>query len=109
MRKYLVLYEAPVESFEKMMKETTPEKRKAFMDAWQAWATKAASQLVDLGAPLGKALKVTSAGASATRNTLGGYSIMQGESKESVAEALKGHPHFQMPDAFIEVVELMPM
>ena len=62
-----------------------------------------------MGAPLGKSLKVTAAGASPTKNDLGGFSIMQGESKEAVAEVLKGHPHFMTPDGFIEIVELMPI
>ena len=108
MKKFLVLYKAPLASFEQMMK-TSPEQQKAGMDAWMAWAAKASASVVDLGAPLGKALKVTPSGASAIRNDLGGYSIMQSESKEALAEALKGHPHFMMPDGFIEVTELMPM
>jgi hypothetical protein len=108
MKKYLVLYRAPVAAFDQMMK-ATPEQQKAGMDAWMAWGSKASKSLVDMGAPLGKALKVTPAGASATRNDLGGYSIMQGESKEALAETLKGHPHFMMPDGFIEIVDIMPV
>jgi hypothetical protein len=108
MKKFLVLYKAPIASFDQMMK-ATPEQQKAGMAAWMSWGKKAAASLVDMGAPLGKALKVTPAGPSATRNDLGGYSIMQAESKEALAEVLKGHPHFMMPDGFIEVVEIMPM
>ena len=40
-------------------------------------------------------------------NDLGGYSILQAESKEAAAEALKNHPHFMMPGASIEVLEFM--
>jgi hypothetical protein len=108
MKKFLVLYKAPSASFEQMMK-ATPEQQAAGMDAWMAWATKASNAIVDMGAPLGKSLKVTSAGPSPTRNDLGGFSILQGESKEAVAEALKDHPHFMTPDGFIEIVEMMPM
>jgi hypothetical protein len=108
MKKFLVLYKAPLASFDQMMK-ATPEQQKAGMDAWMAWGSKASKSLVDMGAPLGKALKVTPAGNSATRNDLGGYSIMQGESKEALAETLKGHPHFMMSDGFIEIVEIMPV
>ena len=108
MKKFLVLYKAPMASFEQMMK-ATPEQQKAGMDAWMAWGKKAAKSIVDMGAPLGKSLQVTPAGASPTKNDLGGFSIMQGESKEAVAETLKGHPHFMMPDGFIEIVELMPI
>jgi hypothetical protein len=108
MKKFLVLYKAPIASFDQMMK-ATPEQQKAGMDAWMNWGKKASASLVDMGAPLGKTLKVTPSGPSPTRNDLGGYSIMQAESKEALAEALKGHPHFMTPDGFIEIVEIMPM
>jgi hypothetical protein len=108
MKKFLVLYKAPITSFDQMMK-ATPEQQKAGMDAWMTWGKKAAASIVDMGAPLGKALRVTPAGASAIRNDLGGYSIMQSESKEALAETLKGHPHFMIPEGNIEIVELMPM
>ena len=108
MKKFLVLYRAPIASFDQMMK-ATPEEAKAGMDAWMTWANKAKSSIVDLGAPLGKGLKVTPAGSSAVRNDLGGFSIMQADSKEALAEVLKGHPHFMMADGFIEVTEMMPM
>jgi hypothetical protein len=74
-----------------------------------AWGKKAASSIVDMGAPLGKTLKVTPSGASPTTNDLGGYSVLQAESKEALAATLKGHPHFMMPESSIEIVELMPM
>ena len=106
MKKFLVLYKAPTSAFEQM-KKSTPEQQKAGMDAWMAWGKKAASAIVDMGAPLGKSLRVTTGGASPSSNDLGGYSILQGESKEAIAETLKGHPHFMMPEGSIEVVELM--
>jgi hypothetical protein len=108
MKKFLVLYKAPTASFEQMMK-ATPEQQKAGMEGWMAWSKKAGSSIVDMGAPLGKSLRVSPGGASPTVNDLGGYSILQGESKEALAETLKGHPHFMTPDGFIEVVELMPI
>jgi hypothetical protein len=106
MKKFLVLYKAPTSSFDQM-KNATPEQQKAGMDAWMTWSKKAASSIVDMGAPLGKSVRVTKAGASSSTNDLGGFSIMQAESKEALAKALEGHPHFMMPEGFIEVVELM--
>jgi hypothetical protein len=108
MKKFLVLYKAPITAFEQMMK-STPEQQKAGMEAWMVWAKKAAGAIVDMGAPLGKSVKVTPAGASPTQNDLGGYSIMQGESKEAVAATMTSHPHFMMPGGFIEITELMPV
>ena len=108
MKKFLVLYRAPIASFDQMM-QATPEQQKAGMDAWMAWSNKAGSALVDLGSPLGKAIQVKPSGATAVRNDLGGYSIMQAETKEALAEKLKGHPHLMTPEGFIEAVEIMPM
>jgi hypothetical protein len=106
MKKFLVLYKAPASSFEQMMK-ATPEQQKAGMDAWMTWSKKAAAMIVDMGAPLGKSLRVTKGGTSPTTNDLGGYSILQAESKEALAEGLKGHPHFMTPDGTVEIVEVM--
>jgi hypothetical protein len=107
MKKFLVLYRASQSGFEQMMK-STPEQQKAGMAAWMTWAQKAAGSLVDMGAPLGKAVKVVKGGdVSASRNDLGGYSIMQAESKEALAATLHDHPHLTMPDGWIEVVDVM--
>jgi hypothetical protein len=108
MKKFLVLYKASAAAFAQMMK-ATPEQQKAGMDEWAAWSKKAAATIVDMGAPLGKSLVVTTKGSSPTTNDLGGYSILQAGSKEAVAEILKGHPHFMMADSSIEVIELIPM
>ena len=109
MKKFLVLYKAPTATFEQM-KKATPEQQKAGMDAWMAWGKKAQSSIVDMGAPLGKSLKVGKGGqATPTTNDLGGYSILQAESKEALAKTLEGHPHFMMPESSIEIVEVMPI
>jgi hypothetical protein len=108
MKKFLVLYKAPTSAFEQI-KKNTPEQQKAGMDAWTAWTKKATSSIVEMGAPLGKSVRVTKGGTSPSTNDLGGFSILQAESKEALAESLKGHPHFMMPEGTIEVVELLPM
>jgi hypothetical protein len=108
MKKFLVLYRAPQSAFEQMMK-STPEQQKAGMDAWMAWSKKAGSSIVDMGAPLGKSMRVNKSSAAPAFTDFGGYSILQGETKEAVAASLSGHPHFMMPEGTIDVVELMPV
>jgi hypothetical protein len=55
-------------------------------------------------------VRVAQGGAVApVTNELGGFSIMQAESKEALAATMKEHPHFMMPDSSIEIVELMPI
>ena len=108
MKKFLVLYKASPAAFAEVMK-STPEQQKKGMDEWMKWSQKAAPSIVDMGGPLGKALLVTPKGASPITNDLGGYSVLQAESKEALAESLKGHPHFLMKESSIEITELMPM
>ncbi len=109
MKKFLVLYKASPAAFQQAMK-STPDQQKAGMEAWTNWSKKAASSIVDMGGPLGKSVRVAKGGAvSQVTNDLGGYSVMQAESKEALAAQMKEHPHFMMGDSSIEIVELMPM
>src|SRR5262245_19730342 len=109
MKKFLVLYKASTQAFQQM-KKTTPEQQKAGTEAWRSWNKRAAPSIVDMGAPLGKSVRVAKGGAaSPVTNDLGGYSIMQADSKEALAATMKEHPHFMMPDSSIEIIELMPM
>ena len=107
MKKFLVLFRAPSSGYEQMMK-ATPEQQKVGMDRWMAWSKAAAEALVDMGAPLAKTSRVTMEhGVSPTADDLCGYSIIEAESKEALAELLKGHPHFMMPGATIDLVETL--
>ncbi len=110
MKKFLVLYMASAADFEKMMKESTPEQQKEGMDAWMKWMDANKSSFVDGGAPLGKTKRVDAKGPSDVRNDVGGYSIVQAASADAAAKLFgKDMPHLQMPGAWIEIVEIMPM
>ena len=37
------------------------------------------------------------------------YAIVQGDSKEAVAKDFQDHPHLQIPESSIEVMELFPL
>jgi len=41
--------------------------------------------------------------------TIGGFSILQAESREALTAVLNEHPHFMMPGATIEVHEFLPI
>src|SRR3954447_4085405 len=110
MKKFLVVYMADRASFEAMMHSATPEQRQAGMAAWMKWMTQHQAALVDGGAPLGPTKRVTAAGVTDARNEMGGYSIVQAESHEAATQMFgKDFPHLQMPGAWIEVVEIMPI
>lgn len=109
MKKFMVLYMAPLAAMDRAMKASPKEMQEGMAD-WTKWADKHKAALVDLGAPLGRTKRVTSAGPQDARNELGGYSIVQGESADEVAKIFKGHPHLKMDkDAKIEIVEIVPM
>jgi hypothetical protein len=109
MKKYFVLYMAPLEELKKMMANSTPEQQKAGMDEWMKWAEKYKANIVDLGMPLGKTKRVNSGGTSDVTTDIGGYSIVQAESHEAAAKLFEGHGHLQVPGAWIDILEIMPM
>jgi len=110
MKKFVVLYMAPRAEFEKMMKSATPEQHKKGMEAWMKWMDKNKKSIVDGGAPLGKTKRVDAKGASDIKNEVGGYSIVQARSHADAVKMFgKQHPHLQIPKAWIEVVEIMPI
>ena len=108
MKKFTALYLVPISVLDQM-KKSTPEQMKAGIDAWMKWAKKNDKSIVDLGAPLGKTKRITAAGVGDTRNGITGYSLVQGDSLESVAAIFEGHPHLQMQGAWIELLECMPI
>ena len=94
MTKFLVLYRAPVSAREQMA-NATPEQAQAGMQAWQAWAQKAGSSLVDLGAPLAGDGDIT------------GFSVIEADSRPAIDELLAEHPHRHLPGAEIDVFEFL--
>jgi hypothetical protein len=110
MKKFMVLYMASAPDFEKMMKSSTPEQQKKGMEAWMRWMNANKTSIVEGGGPLGKTKRVDLNGASDTKNGVGGYSVVQAETHDGAAKIFgKDHPHLQMPGAWIEIVEIMPM
>ena len=109
MKKFLVLYQSTVPASEQMT-NATPEQAKAGMEAWMSWAGRAGSGIVDMGSPVATATRLNGAGPIAGGNSqVGGYSILQAESKDALRELLNNHPHFMSPGASIEVLEFLPM
>ncbi len=113
MKKFVVLYQSEAaaagESTAEAIANTSPEQMKAGMALWQAWHAKCKDAIVDLGAPLGGAVRVDAAGAAAAHSAVSGYSVLQAESKDAAVRLMEGHPHFHMPGASIEILEVVPM
>lgn len=110
MKKFLVLYMANGAQFQEMMKNATPEQHKKGMDGWMKWMDVHKKSLVDSGAPLGKTKRVDAKGASDTTNDVCGYSIVQAESADAATKMFgQDQPHVQMPGAWVEIIEIMPI
>jgi len=109
MSKFFALYMAPVSSIEQMMKNSTPEQMKAGMEAWRKWMSSRQGALVDMGAPLGKTKRVSASGVSDVRNEVTGYTIVWADSHEAAARLFEGHPHLQVPGAYIEILSVTPI
>ena len=112
MKKFLVLYLIPPSVMDEWTKKP-PEARKSDEDKMsrdiQAWMKSRSKVFSDPGAGLGKAMRVTQGSASEGRNALVMYAIVQGESKEAVAKQFQDHPHLQIPESSIEVMELFAL
>lgn len=110
MKKFLVIYYAPVTANEQMAK-ASPEEMKKGMEPWMAWAKKCGDGLVDMGTPLGNGKRVGKSGAvSDSDKQVTGHSILQAEDMEAAVEMMKGHPHLSWVDGCeIEVYEMMPL
>jgi hypothetical protein len=101
--KFLILYRAPV-SVREQMESATPQQRQAGMDLWRAWAGKAGSAIIDLGAPLGDG---TTVGSGDSYDDIAGFSILDADSRETVVGLLDDHPHLHTPGGHIEVHEML--
>ena len=112
MKDFLVLYMAPVavvdEWKKKPAEERKPEEEK-MMSEWKAWMSKNAKRFSNLGAGVGKTKRVTAQGASDVRNEVMLYAVVQADSHDQAAQLFVGHPHLQIPQASIEIMETNPL
>jgi hypothetical protein len=109
MKKFLVLYRMDMAAMRKMMEEASAEDRKKSMEEWSTWMKVHAGDFADMGGPLGKNTQVSKDGATEVSNDLGGYSVIQAESKEAAIKILAGGPHFSMPGAVVDLMEVTSM
>ena len=112
MKKFLVLYMAPVATIEEWVKtdpQTKKEAEEKMQGQWRVWMEEHTSMLSGMTAGAGKTKRVTKEGVVDTKNDIMLYSIAEGESHEEVAKAFEGHPHFGIPGASIEIMAINPL
>ncbi|HEX8591652.1 MAG TPA: hypothetical protein VF696_02840 [Candidatus Paceibacterota bacterium] len=111
MAKFLVLYRAPSSVMDTWM-QLPEEERKTDMakmeGQWNEWMAAHKDSLLE-SAGSGKTKRVTKSGTEDTRNDIMMYSFVEAESHEAAAQLFEGHPHFEIPEASIEVMPVNPM
>ena len=106
MPKYLVLYRSSADAAQQMS-SSTPEQSQEGMALWMKWFEKTGPALTDFGSPLGHAQ--TLPGKADSGLPIGGYSIIEADSRDAAKKLLDDHPHLHAPDAAIELLEFLPM
>jgi hypothetical protein len=107
MKKFYAIYKTPVSVMEGWM--NTPEAERKSMQTkmeneWHAWQ-KEHADMIEESAGLGKTQIVTSSGTTSARNDLMMYTIVNADSAEDAAKIFVGHPHLQIPQSSIEIME----
>jgi hypothetical protein len=108
LKRFVVLYSSPVGAREQMANASS-EEASTGMQAWMEWAQRAGDAIVDLGTPVEASSRVSAAGTSASDSQTSGYSLLQGDSNETIITLLRDHPHLKMPGASIDVLEALPV
>ncbi|MHB2207005.1 hypothetical protein [Methylobacterium sp. CM6257] len=111
MKRFLVLYLVPSSVVEKW-KRTDPESRgpaeEKMRAAWDDWMREHSGTVSGTEAG-GKTKRISSDGISDTKNDIMLYAFAEAESHEAAARMFEQHPHLQIPNASIEVMEVRAM
>jgi hypothetical protein len=75
---------------------------------WNKWMSDHGKMITDTGVG-GKTKCVSSGGTADTKNDIMLYSFVEAESHEAAAKSFENHPHLQIPQSSIEVMEIRPM
>ena len=108
MNKYMVLYLAPVTA-DDMWQNISAEESEGIMALWMAWFKKHEDAILEGGSPLGNGMNFTKTGRSNPQSQATGYNIMQAADLNSAQAMLSDHPHYMVPGASIDVLEMMSM
>lgn len=96
----------PVAGLEDWMK-LPAEERKTQEDAlkmkWDAWMVAHQGMMAGPTAGVGKTKRVSMEGVADAKNDIMMYSMVKGESHDEVAQAFEGHPHLEIPGAWIDI------
>ena len=90
-------------------KDMGPEDQQKGMEEWMAWADQHKDAWGDIGNPVGANKKVTKEGMESVQNEVCGYSLLKADSAEAASEILKGCPHLNEDNSWIDLMEVVEM
>lgn len=111
MKTFTVLYQMPVAGLEAWGQKSEAERKEVetqMKHEWDTWL-EAHKDLVKNTIGLGTTMRVSAAGVAPAKNGLMLSSYVMAESIEEVAAAFKDHPHLQIPEATIDIMEIKPL
>lgn len=110
-KKFIVFFSIPLATMAEW-KKTDPQQREAseknMMQEWARWSTAHADTILSTEVG-GRTKNIVAGEVTDTRNDIVLYSLVHGESLDAVAQTYQSHPHLQIPNASIQVMEAKPM
>ncbi len=106
--KFFVTYQMPHTGLDAWMQLPDDERKSQelqMQSEWNAWMENHKDVIIE-SAGVGKPKRITAAGVEDTRNDIMMYSFIEAESHEAAADLFKDHPHFGIPGAWIEVMNV---
>ena len=110
-KKFLVLYHIPAHVIEEWMKIDEAERKRQendMMQEWGKWMGKHGAMIISTETA-GKTKLASASGIADYRNDIHMTSIVQADTHEAASQIFKDHPHWVIPEASIEIMELKPM
>lgn len=109
MKRYVLLYVAPVTVAQRFA-QATPEEAQQGMRLWSAWAERLGPALVEIGKPLGNAMSVTDGGVTRSDSNVIGMSIVEADDMDQALAMAEDHHHLRWAaECEIVVLEEMPI
>lgn len=115
MKNFLAVFTGTPETMEKsgwnaLSESARQERMQTGMNAWHAWMETNKSAISVAGGPVGKTMRISSAGIESSKNNICGYILVSAESQEAATKLFEGHPHFSIfPGEAVEVMECLPV
>jgi hypothetical protein len=95
--------------FERMMKNSTPELRNKWMEAWMKWMNENKASILEVGPHWAKRSALMLQVFQTRRTTSAATLACKQKRMTRRRNCSAGTTHFQMPGAWVEILEIMPL